>query len=612
MTGYSLAPANYPMPANMDDNELRWKNKFLASLDDAERQEKQSRHTERSLQEGLSNLALSAYGLHQDVDTLLDQLRAAIRSRQSSDIAIKLISRIQHASADLTREVRPVDSSPLPSEELIQLLRALPLSGKAAKRARRLEQQLLEGSGNPQKNVAEISALVSEVLASNGPQVCPGPSPRKTGNALLPIKRLFARAPDTSGALPVQNYDALLDQIANRIVDLDALHHDLGVWQSRLSALHGESEPAAVADVLVKLCRELCESTTPVADPPSQVLLELLQHLDLPHQYQAPVEAMRERLGATQDVQTTSQVITELAGLIGNLRGEIDQERHDMEEFLAALTSRLGGLDQLLSEMSVEHADTVDQSDAFSLNVLEQVNELQHEVYSATDLNMLKTKVNERIERLGTQLAEYLEQGRTSTVQLNRHVLDLQEQVTELEVQTEQLGTTLARQRKLSQLDGLTGVSNRASFETALTSEHERWHRYQQPLSLLFWDIDKFKSVNDTYGHQAGDKVIQTVAKLLEQQSRASDFLARYGGEEFVMLMPETSLPVACEVAEKLRETLACAKFRYKGAIVPITASCGVAELTCSDRPHDLVERADKALYKAKQSGRNRVVAATP
>ena len=594
------------MLAEENAAELRWKNKFLASVDETEREEKIWRQTERSLLESLSNLALSGYGLDRGVDKLLDELRSTVRSRLSSESAIKLAKRIHLASADLTRDAQTPGSGPPPTTELIQLLRLLPLEGKLAKCARRLENQLLKAGTDPKSNIVELSALVRGALAlltSEDPVV---QQPDKTRDALHPIKRLFARSPKVQDNRPAPTYDALLDQVSQRIAKLDALAIDLGAWQTRLSTLKGETDPAPVAQLLIEFFQETQNQEFTRS---GEILIQLLQRLELPHQFQENIESMHQRLSTAQSDQAVPQVIDELADLVDTLRSGIDQERRGMEEYLARLTSRLGNLDNLLGDMGTERTESLNQGDALSVRVHQQVGELHQEVHTATDLESLKSKVNERIERLGTQMTGFLRQERENAERDSHRIHDLKGQVADLEVQTLQLGERLAEQRKASQLDGLTGVNNRASFETELSREYDRWRRYQQPLSLLFWDIDKCKAVNDTYGHQAGDKIIQTVAKILESQSRNTDFLARYGGEEFVMLLPETSLSVACEVAEQLRAALEAAKFRYKGANVPITASCGVAEFAPTDEPHQLVERADKALYEAKQTGRNRVVA---
>jgi two-component system cell cycle response regulator len=177
-----------------------------------------------------------------------------------------------------------------------------------------------------------------------------------------------------------------------------------------------------------------------------------------------------------------------------------------------------------------------------------------------------------------------------------------------------------ARERELSELndklrlisltDGLTEVENRRSLELHL---HEMWQhsmRLHEPIALIICDIDKFKAVNDNYGHQAGDSVLKEFAQLLKSEAREIDRVGRYGGEEFLLILSGTVLDAAVTFAERLREKVEGHTFSYVGGTLRRTMSCGVAAA-----PHPkvkdqeaLLRAADDALYVAKETGRNRVV----
>lgn len=152
--------------------------------------------------------------------------------------------------------------------------------------------------------------------------------------------------------------------------------------------------------------------------------------------------------------------------------------------------------------------------------------------------------------------------------------------------------------------DPLTGIFNRQKFGEALEDEVERAARYHQHLALIMFDIDRFKNVNDTYGHQAGDYILQGVVNTVQQHIRKLDIFARYGGEEFVVLAPETTLEGAGALAEKLREIIADSEFQYVGKL---TCSFGVSGYRDGEKPDQFIKRADDALYAAKNAGRNRV-----
>lgn len=161
----------------------------------------------------------------------------------------------------------------------------------------------------------------------------------------------------------------------------------------------------------------------------------------------------------------------------------------------------------------------------------------------------------------------------------------------------------------LSVTDGLTGLYNRRYFEYNIEREFLRAKRYQNDLSLAILDIDFFKSVNDTYGHQYGDYVLREVAKLLKDSFRKTDMLYRYGGEELVIIMPETTLENAAIPAERLREKIARHEFIYNGIKTRSTVSIGISTMKNNfDNQKEIVQSADIALYNAKESGRNRVV----
>jgi diguanylate cyclase (GGDEF)-like protein len=157
-------------------------------------------------------------------------------------------------------------------------------------------------------------------------------------------------------------------------------------------------------------------------------------------------------------------------------------------------------------------------------------------------------------------------------------------------------------------IDAMTQLNNYKGFCEILNSEISRASRYKKPLSLIFADIDHFKSVNDNYGHQAGDHALKIVAGSLKNELRDSDNIARYGGEEFVIILPETNTDDALRVSERLREKIKSIKMSYNGNSINVTMSFGVATLPNSQRVSSdkFIKMADEALYRAKGQGRDR------
>jgi diguanylate cyclase (GGDEF)-like protein len=192
-----------------------------------------------------------------------------------------------------------------------------------------------------------------------------------------------------------------------------------------------------------------------------------------------------------------------------------------------------------------------------------------------------------------------------------KSLLRIQSLQSSLAQREKELSAANAQLLVLSSTDVLTGVSNRRQLEQTLHDMWEHSQRLHEPLSLVMCDIDHFKSVNDEYGHQAGDAVLQQFARLLDAEVREIDRVGRYGGEEFVLLLPGTVLDAAVRFAERVRESVEKHEFTYDdGKSLHRTMSCGVAawghpKVTDQEA---LIRAADEALYVAKEMGRNRVV----
>lgn len=164
--------------------------------------------------------------------------------------------------------------------------------------------------------------------------------------------------------------------------------------------------------------------------------------------------------------------------------------------------------------------------------------------------------------------------------------------------------------QRLATTDPLTEVLNRRHFIHLAKMELQRARRYRQPLSVILFDIDSFKSVNDTYGHAVGDQVLRNMAKVCVNNLRQVDLFGRYGGEEFMALLPNTSITGALSIAERLRAQIAENPTQTERGLVYISASFGIAEIDDSCQDIDtLLLYADRAAYAAKQKGKNQVSA---
>jgi diguanylate cyclase len=206
-------------------------------------------------------------------------------------------------------------------------------------------------------------------------------------------------------------------------------------------------------------------------------------------------------------------------------------------------------------------------------------------------------------------VGEILDATRT----MQRRARQLEAQLGETSRQIEGLRADLASAQREASTDSLTGIANRKYFDHELRAAADETLATARPLSLLLADIDHFKQFNDTFGHQVGDQVLRLVAQVLTRSVKGRDLAARYGGEEFAVILPQTDLDGARNLAEQIRQTVAGNRIRSKVSgldLGHITMSIGCAQYVPGEPLARLIQRADEALYQAKRAGRNRVLVA--
>lgn len=197
-----------------------------------------------------------------------------------------------------------------------------------------------------------------------------------------------------------------------------------------------------------------------------------------------------------------------------------------------------------------------------------------------------------------------MENKKESLILLQFFIFTITFAVLLMTAQRHQMLRVLYEKEQLSLIDPLTDIGNRRYFLDMLNREYSINARYKRPLSIIMFDIDHFKNINDTYGHDKGDAVLKDISQEIKSKLRASDNFARWGGEEFMILLPETNLDDACNVAEKLRIDIQKYDFKFPQNV---TCSFGVTEFKKDESHEDIIKRVDTLLYNAKSNGRNRV-----
>jgi diguanylate cyclase len=301
--------------------------------------------------------------------------------------------------------------------------------------------------------------------------------------------------------------------------------------------------------------------------------------------------------------------LEEVANAIGGVVQALRKQRAELEDFLEQVTRQLSLLEGFTSWQVDSAKNRRDETRGLERSVEEQIGGLTRDVEQSEDLAVIKVKVQSRLASVARSLHAFRVSEEKRDAENEQRAAALSEEVLRLKVRTSELAELCADQETKLMVDALTGAHSRYAYEQRLAEEHQRWQRHGQPLSFAIFDIDRFKNINDQLGHDAGDRLLRAVVELLARNKRSQDFLARVGGEEFVLLLPMTARDAALAVANKLREAVETATFQHKGKRERVTISCGITEFRSGDSPSVVYDRADRALYRAKEEGRNRCVA---
>ena len=531
----------------------QWKQKYYKSITELEQQQQ----LDTLLRRSLGRLALIAQGLDSTLDSHLSSLRTSLRKKSQQQQEIEHI--LEKIDGSIIKLENSKNRPQTTGEILANLLTALNISKTYKKEAKKLAKQFKPAS-NTDINalLPQLSALLENCLNDN----------IKTKSSGFGFGLFNSHKQDESG-----------DDTTNATI-----------------ALSEKSEPAPAAAIQPQ-----------TTQPPAHILLmQLLELLSLPPALTKRTTAIRRQIEAGIAEQALPGVIDEIADIISALGSQVLAEKQEYETFLKSLTTRLSELDEQIHIGTDEDNKAFQERHHLGRAVEQEVKGIISHVEVADNLDQLKLTVNQRLDFLNQHFDSYRQSDQSQFEQSKKQIQALKQRIHLMEQESVELRQSAMRSRDLALKDPLTGIWNRQALNEILEKEYTRWQRYKKPLSIILWDIDFFKKVNDEYGHAAGDKVLKTIAQIFTSQTRDSDFIARYGGEEFMGVFPETQLNDALGLANKIREKVTQSKFHYEGQAVTITASAGLASFKENDTIEDVFKRADQALYKAKESGRNR------
>jgi len=341
-----------------------------------------------------------------------------------------------------------------------------------------------------------------------------------------------------------------------------------------------------------------------VLDVVGSALGKLLDQLNLLEPSNGRVDSVRGDLNRIASMDELEVVLGETLSLVIDVARQIEEERQFTEQFLSQLRLHLKSLEEGISD-SIDIDASLDNVDKIQSEVGGEVSSIESAINENDDLALLKQIIRTRTERLSAKMSDYVEAEKKQLEEARDKIDSLTRQTQAMNVEVEGLRHQLMEKQQVLALDPLTGVANRGGFDKRFDEELARSQRIGFPLSLLVIDIDKFKYVNDTFGHKAGDRVLQTIAKLMAGRVRETDFIARYGGDEFVLLLPGTPAEDSKSVAQGFCDAVKRCGFHSRGQSVEVSLSIGIAQLREGDTGEILFERADAAMYEVKNNGRD-------
>ncbi|MEL6871046.1 MAG: diguanylate cyclase [Pseudomonadota bacterium] len=397
-----------------------------------------------------------------------------------------------------------------------------------------------------------------------------------------------------------EGWDAQIERVRNSVDQADSAQQFEPVLDSIDRLMRGMmADPYSDPSMIHRLVTELAT----VRDETVEAMQKFaaLAGLVDPQRFAAPGSA--PPTAVSNDLAQISQALLVGFKNLSLRHAEAEQFLDEVRDTLAEVAS--------LADADAEHVNAQrDANQTLQNDVNAEVAGLQSAVAASDDLSALRRQVRARFDAITRRMASFRDDEEAKLAVVEARNQSLRNELGELKSKTDALHEQLAEQRALLLLDTLTGVHSRFSYEQRVEEELARAARTGQPLCYSIWDIDYFKAVNDRYGHQVGDAALREVAACLVRLTRATDFVSRIGGEEFVVLLPDTTLPTAQTVVEKLRISVAETSFADAGVATPLTVSCGITEYVPGDTAAQLYERADAALYQAKEAGRNRCEAA--
>lgn len=366
------------------------------------------------------------------------------------------------------------------------------------------------------------------------------------------------------------------------------------------SFLSGILKGKSVADVENKYIDQFRETYQEIIDTLG---------LDLGEKFLGKLLDIGKRINTSRTIDDFQTLRTDVLSLLHDYIGTVTTEREYVADFVKDIGAKLISFEGILIS-AFENTEAMFSSNTEFTSILEgELGNMTEALQLSTTLEELKTAISSKLDIMAISVSEKNKRDTILRDKLDHDIELMQNDFENMKSEAIEAKKKAEQLEKEVVTDPLTGAMNRRAYDKRIKEELIRFARYKRVFSMLLFDVDHFKNINDTYGHAIGDKCLQVIIERAKPLLRETDMLARYGGEEFIVLLPETDKDGAVEVAEKLRKTVESVEFIHRKEIVKITISVGVSEVSETDKlPVDLFGRVDKAVYEAKDTGRNKVV----
>lgn len=578
-----------------------YKEKYLAALDEQEKLERKFAVQLELLKKTVMHLSVAAKGQETKLDASLITLQNKMRGGTGADV-FEQMERVQRAvmAFDSEREQeinQAVEWFRQVADNLLELSITPDLRKQIALYRKGLKSQLTNYRALAEA-VNELSVLQKKALSA----------------AANPAQGLWQRLKGGKTlAEPSARSNVASKEVAGELDGVGSQTKPLTEDSAALEKLATDEQPPSTSEVATATGTNVddpaAEDYYPkVAQRINATLKALIQSIEPNDMVRRKVEIVRDRIDRGMDWFALAVTLEDIRDILMARYLAADKE---FSEYLQNVNRELVEITKSLGVAEAEGEKQDGAARTLSESVSNSVKQLQTDVKNSSSLSGLQSTVSEHIRTIQESLATFKQAQESSPNQsLSAQLKTLIDRVKAVEKESEKSRAQLEEQRYKATHDPLTSLPNREAYNERAFHELHRFKRYGHPLSLAVCDLDHFKSINDTFGHQAGDKVLKLIAQVISTRLRSVDFVARYGGEEFVLVMPETDAQGAKTVLDKIREVVAKTPFRFKDSPVNITMSFGIVEFKGEDSVEAAFARADKALYQAKDNGRNQCVIA--